>query len=72
MDILVTFPAEPAEREALHVRASQLHAEAIREILEAQAWSASEKTARFRQMILQIKGKMGASPGNRECKMTNL
>lgn len=72
MNMMVTLPAEPEEREALHARASQLHAEAVREILEARAWSAAEKTARLQQLILQIKGKTGAAPGNHECKMTKL
>jgi hypothetical protein len=51
MEIMVTVPEEPAEREALARRAAQLLAEAIRGIFEGLRCPAAQKSALLRSFF---------------------
>ena len=57
MEIMVTVPADPAEREALFQRAARLHAEAICAVLAGLTCPAEQKTALLRTISEAKEGK---------------
>ena len=71
MEIMVTVPEEPAEREALARRAAQLHAEAIRGFFEGLRCSAGQKSALFRSIFWEKQDHEAENRPIREHKLTN-
>lgn len=66
MEIMVTMPEAPEDRQALVRRAAQLHAEAVCTALQDLRCPAEQKTALIQALIRSKWGKNGEKRGRME------